>query len=840
MDAILQDIRFGVRMLGKDRGFAITAILTLALCLGANAAIFAIVNAVLLRPLPVPDADRILLMSNQYPKQGLAGNTSFTPDYVDRRRDLTVFEEQAMFTTVSLTVDIDGLAERLRTMLVTPSWFRLVRVAPILGRGFHDDDAQPGNVVYDRDGQRVVIPSGQTVVLSYAIWQQLFGGDPAALGRELMISGRPHTVVGVMPRGFLFVNPDVRLWVPMVFTDEMLATRHGGLGSYHIGRLAEGATADQVRAQLAAIDVANMDRFPQWREFMVNAGYFTRVERLKDMVVRDVRTTLYLLWGSAAFVLLLGAANVINLVLARSSSRGTELATRVALGAGRLRVVRQLITESLIVAVLGGAVGLLFGLWLIDALLYVGGERLPRAGEVRLDWAVTAFALAVSLGVGVLIGLLGSGILLNANIRELLNEQGRSWTSGRGARAVRHALVVAQVSLACVLLTGSLLLLVSFRRTLAVDAGFSGRDIVTAATSLNASYPGDGELRTFMTRALAAFRAIPGVSAVGATNTLPFDGAYSSRVVVPEGWVAPPGGFPGAARWIAITPGYLEAMSIRLVRGRAFDEGDDERRPRVAIVDERLAQRFWPDRDAIGQRLYTPLDPDDLKTMAEPSHFLTVVGVARTVRLEDLAGDRPTLGAFYYPYAQGRVMPTATMPRTMKFAIKTTVSLDSTARAVRAALSTIDPALPLFDVRSMDELTDLSLAVRKSALTLTIGFGLAALCLATLGIYGVLAYLVGQRGKEFGIRMALGGTMRDVFRLVLREGAMLAGGGLLIGLAANVGLGRLIQQQLYEVQPLDPVVIALVLVTMGTVALLACAIPARRATQVNPAEVLTA
>jgi predicted permease len=492
-----------------------------------------------------------------------------------------------------------------------------------------------------------------------------------------------------------------------------------------------------------------------------------------------------------------------------------------------------------VVGLVGGAIGLLFGLWLIDALVQVASERLPRAGEVRLDLAVTTFGLAASIGVGVLIGLLSSGIVLNANIRELLIERGRSGTGGRRTRAVRRALVVAQVSLACVLLTGSALLLVSFRRTLAVETGFSARDVVTAATNLNA-YPGDGELRTFMTRALAVFRALPGVAAVGATNTVPFDGAYSSRVVVPEGRVTQAGGFPGAARWIAITPGYLEAMSIRLVRGRAFDEGDDERRPRVAIVDERLAQRFWPDRDAIGQRLYTPLDPDDLKTMAEPSHFLTVVGVARTVRLEDLAGDRPTLGAFYYPYAQGRVMPTATMPRTMKFAIKTTVSLDSTARAVRAALSTIDPALPLFDVRSMDELTDLSLAVRKSALTLTIGFGLAALCLATLGIYGVLAYLVGQRGKEFGIRMALGGTMRDVFRLVLREGAMLAGGGLLIGLAANVGLGRLIQQQLYEVQPLDPVVIALVLVTMGTVALLACAIPARRATQVNPAEVLTA
>jgi putative ABC transport system permease protein len=281
-------------------------------------------------------------------------------------------------------------------------------------------------------------------------------------------------------------------------------------------------------------------------------------------------------------------------------------------------------------------------------------------------------------------------------------------------------------------------------------------------------------------------------------------------------------------------------MSIRLVRGRAFDERDDERTPRVAIVDERLARSFWPDRDPIGQRLYTPIDPDDLKTMAEPSHFLTVVGVARTVRLEDLSGDRPTLGAFYYPYAQGRVMPTATMARTMKFAIKTRASLDATARAMRAELAKVDPALPLFDVRSMDEWTDLSLAVRKSALTLALGFGLVALCLATLGIYGVLAYLVAQRRKEFGIRMALGGTVRDIFRLVLREGALLAAGGLLIDMVGNVAFGGVIRDQLYEVRPLDPLVLALVLVTLGAVALLACALPARRATKVNPAIALNA
>jgi predicted permease len=455
----------------------------------------------------------------------------------------------------------------------------------------------------------------------------------------------------------------------------------------------------------------------------------------------------------------------------------------------------------------------------------------------QLDWAVSAFGLAVSIGVGVLIGLLSSSLALKANVREILVEQGRSGTAGRGPRALRSVLVVAQVSLACVLLTAATLFLVSFRRTVAVDPGFAARGVVTAATNL-AAYPADAELRTLMTRALAAFRAIPGVSAVGATNAIPFDGALSSRVVVPEGWVASPGGFPDAARWIAITPGYFEAMSIRLVRGRAFDERDDERTPRVAIVDERLARSFWPDRDPIGQRLYTPLDADDLKTMAQPSHFLTVVGVAQTVRLEDLSGDRPTAGAFYHPFAQGRVMPQATMPHTMKFAIKTTAGLEATVRSVRAELARVDPALPMFDIRSMDEWTDLSLAVRKSALTLTAGFGLVALGLATLGIYGVLAYVVALRRREFGIRMALGGTMRDVFNLVLREGGLLAGMGLLVGMAANVALGRLIRNQLYDVSPLEPMVIVAVLITMGAVALLASVLPARRATRVNPAEVL--
>src|SRR5690349_13249825 len=778
MDALWQDLKYGVRSLWRDKGFALTVLLTFAVCIAANAALFAIVNSVILRPLPVADANAILIMSNDYPNAGVrGGNNSASGDYYDRLREMTVFESQAMFRGRNQTVELNGSPQQVRGMLVTPSWFHLLRVSPMIGRPFADEEGEIG-----RD---------QEVVLSYGLWRELYGGDKSVLGQSLRISGRPFTVVGVMPRNFNFIEPEVRLWIPLAFTAEEKTLHHSN-NWFHIGRLKPGATMQQAQAQVNAINAENLERFPEMKEVLINAGFHTTAKPLQDMLTAGVKGTLYLLWGGAFLVLLIGGLNIANLALARLAMRRKQIATRIALGASRARLVRQLILENLGLALLGGIGGIAFGAGVLRALNAIGLEHFPRANAVRMDGTAVLVALGLSLAAGFLVGLLPLAGISKIGISDALHEESRTGTGGKKSRRVRQLLVTAQVGFAFTLLMGAGLLLASFRNLLHVDPGFKPNGVVSASVSLPQSrYAKDDALRSFMNRALPAIRSFPGVSYAGATRAIPLGGNHNDSVILAEGYQMKPGESLISPLNIGVTPGYFEALGISMVRGRPFDEGDTETSPRVIIVDERLARHFWPNQDPIGRRMYFPGgDPKDFLKVDEHTVWFTVVGVARTLRYENLDDSGASVGAYYRCNSQDPA-------GTFTFAIKTAGDPASTTRALRAEIARLDPEVALFDIHTMSERIDLSLASRRTSMLLANAFGGVALFLASLGIYGVLAYLVAQRTREIGIRVALGSTRTGILQLVLREGFKLVVMGFVLGTVGAAFLQKAVATQIY-------------------------------------------
>lgn len=817
MENFIREIRYSIRSLLRDKGFATTVLLTLAFCIAANTATFAIVNSVLLRPLPVPDADGIVLMSNRYPNAGVTdSNQSSSGDYFDRLRVVTALQQQAFFQILDETLDHDRTPEQTTGMSVTPSFFPLIKVGPAIGRAFTAEEGEPGNE--------------HKVILSDALWRKLYGGDPNAIGRELRIGGRPYTIVGVMPRGFNFVNPDVRFLVPLAFSPEAKNAYHNN--NWHsIGRLKPGATVAQVQAQVDALNAANMERFPAFKEVLINAGFHTEVEPLQNMIVRDVKNVLYLLWGGAAFVLFIGALNLANVALARLTVRRKEIATRLALGASRAQLLRQFVTEHVLIAVAGGAAGIGLGAALLRALATIGLDRFPRASEVQIDAMVILAALGMSAAVGILMGILPLANLLQINVNHALHDDSRTGTSGTRTRRLRQVLVGAEIGFAFVLLMGAGLLLTSFRNLLNVDPGFTSERVLTVSTSAPWSrYTKDNAQRALMNRLLDAIRRTPGITSAGATIAIPFGSSNSDGVILAEGYTMKPGESMISPRRLSITPGYFETMKIALKRGRYFSDHDNESSLPVVIIDEKLAQHFWPNRDPIGQRMYRP-DKPSAETDAN-TRWLTVVGVVRSVRLENLAGTGNSVGAYYFPYAQD-------LSGNYTFAIKTNGDPVSMERAVRTAVAQVDPELALFDIRTMGERAELSVSSRRTSMMLGLGFGVAALFLSAIGIYGVLAYLVTQRRREIGIRVALGSTSAGVVKLVLREGLLLVVIGLIAGFTGAVALQKAVATQIYGVQPLDPLVMGSVIVLLGSIALTACIVPARRALSIDPVRVLS-
>lgn len=817
MDALLQDLKFAARQLYKDKGFLFTTVLTLALCIGANTTIFSVINGVILRPLPVPEPERLVNMWNAYPGAGAGGEgqprgANGVPDYFDRRELTDVFEHLAAFRSRGRSLEIEGTAQRVRSVQATPSYFRLWRADAAVGRTFTEQESEPGNE--------------QVVVLSHGLWQQLYGGDASAVGMDLRVDGEPYTIVGIMPREFSLIDNSARLWTPLAFAAEDRLSYHSNSYSM-IARLAPGVTLAQAQEQIDALNLRNMDLMPELKPLLIDAGFHTPVVSLQEDMVRDVRGILYMLWGGVAFVLLIGCLNVANLVLVRSTARSKELATRFALGARRLRVVRQLVTEIVVLTLGGGAVGLLVGQAGLRALASMGMDQLPRAAEIGMDGTAVVFTLGLALVVGMVVSLIPVASVLRLDLSSVFREEGRTGTAGRSVRLLRKGMVAAQVAFAMVLLAGAGLLLASFAQLLAVNPGFEPERVLTGTVVLSGSrYAEDSEIRGFTDVALSRIRALPGVEGAGVTTQIPFGSGFSDSVIFAEGYVMEPGESVISPLQNVVSTGYFEAMQIVVLEGRAFDEHDLEGGRPVIIIDQALAGRFFPQGGAVGKRMWQPTSVEDILN-PEKAEYHDIVGVVAAVRMRGLMEGSDNNGAYYFPLAQEN-------RRGLDFAIKTSGDPSQLIGAVRGVIAGLDPDLPWFDVRTMQERIDDSLTDRRTPLLLSAGFSVVALLLAAVGIYGVLAYLVQLRTKEVGIRVALGSDAGGIFRLVLREGVLIVLVGLLLGVFGTLALGRFIESQLYGVSSMDPAVLAAVAGVLAAVATLACLVPAWRATRIDP------
>jgi predicted permease len=821
VEVLRHDLIFALRLLRRDLSYTATVVLTLAICLGANAAIFTVVRSVLLRPLPYPNPDRLAFLYDGFPGAGVERAGMSVPNWVDRVALTDVFDSVALYRTRGFDAGTTGSVERLAAQQVTPSFFRVLGVTPARGRFFSEDEAQEGK--------------GKVAVVSHEYWLTRLGADDKAIGRDVRLNGEPFVIVGIMPADFVFLNPAVRLWIPSTFGAEERAEDSRWSQDYEaVARLAPGVAVAQAQARLDGQNAGIVERAGPLKQIIVNAGYHSVVSPLAADLVRHTQAALRLLWGGALFVLLIAAVNVSNLALVRTGGRLKEIATRFAIGAARGRVARQLFTETILLTTIGAALGLAIGAWSLDGLSWIGLDDIPRGHEIRLDGVVIAVTLGLALLLGFAIGLVPAVQLAGINMNTVLREEGRSATASRGSRLTRRALVVAQVALAFVLLVGAGLLLASFDRVLAVDPGFRPSHVLSGRLNPPGSrYDSDAALGAFAERVAQRVRALPGVEAVGATSNLPFTEDNSSTVIIPEGYQMAPGESLVSPNQLRATAGYFEAMNIPLKRGRFFTDSDTREATRVLIIDEALARKFWPNSDPIGKRMYQPERPEDVVKPSENVKWRQIVGVVGSVKQQGLIeGEGARVGAFYLPYSQE---PT----RNVGLAIRTSADPERITSTVREAIAAIDPELSLFDVRTMSARVDRSLNPRRTPMMLSMGFAGIALLLASIGIYGVLSHQVSQRRREIGIRMALGSDAKRVVQLVLREGLLLVGVGLAGGLIGALVLRRFIASELYAVNALDPVVIGAVTIVLALASLVACLAPARRAARVSPLVALT-
>jgi len=811
---MLNDLRYALRQLAKTPGFTAVAILTLALCIGANSAIFSVVHAILLKPYPWPGADRLVYVYNTYPRMGLTYAGTSIPDYLDRRTGVSGFADSAMFTTQSFNLAGAAEPERIVGLRATPSLFTTLQTGAALGRVFTDEEAQPGRE--------------KVVVLSHTLWKNRFGADPAIVGKTIRLNTEPYTVLGVMPEWFYFPQPRVQAWVPFAFTPVQRSDdERGNEYSTAIARLKPGATLAAVQRDLDAIQAHNVTRLPDQAPFWKSSGFGGRTVGFLDRNVENIRGMLWLVQAGVAAALLIGCANVASLLLARAVARERELAIRAALGAGRARLVRLLLTESLVLWLAGGALGLVVALWGVGALGSLGLSTLPRAFGVELDFTVFAFTLLCALAAGVVFGALPAWSASRGDAAAALKEAGTRTTAGRRTQRLRAALVVIEIALAVMLLSTAGLLVKSFARLQEQSPGFAPAGVVTARLDLPAAkYNKPEKIVAFHDATVAALRALPGVTEAGLTSLLPFTGNNSQGSYSSPEIQLPPGAPAPHAQVRDVDVGYFRALGLTLLRGRWFATTDTAGTQHVAVIDRLLAERYWPGQDPLGKHLSRNFGSTD------PKDLWTIVGVVAPVKVENLE-ENVSKETIYFPFAQQPDLD-------LYLTVKTAGDPSALAAGVRAAVHSADPEQPIYDFKTMAQRMDDTAQPRRAPMVLLSLFSGVALLLAALGVYGVLAFSVTQRTAEFGIRLALGATARDIAALVLRQGSLLVVTGIAAGLAGYLALSRIVAQLLYGVSAADPVTLALAPLVLALVALVASLLPARRATKVDPMTALRA
>jgi predicted permease len=794
MEQLWQDIRYAVRTLMKQPTFALTAIFTLALGLGANAAIFGVVNSVLLRPLPFPAPDALVVVWGRYPEFGRTSTSA--PDYRDWRDGIAAFEHLSAFVPASFNLSGPGEPEQVHGARVTANFFQALGVAPASGRTFVAGE--------DRDG------APDLAVIGDGLWRRRFSADPAIVGRTVQINDRPHTVAGIMPPGFTSGEAH-ELWIPLNVENPAYPRRAEFLTV--IGRLAPGATVAQAQSQLDVVVRRLAAQYPQ-----TNSTIQAEVVSMQADLVREAKPALLVFTGAVALVLLIACANVANLLLARASARQREVAVRLALGASRGRLVRQLLTENLLLSVLGAAAGLVLAGWALDALRASGTTFVPRLTEIGVDWRVAGFAVALAIGTSLLFGLAPAVRLVALDgLPAALKEGARSATSG-GLR-FRNALVLGEAALAIVLLAAAGLLLRSFVRLNQVDMGFDPRGVLTYELILpTARYPDETTLVPIIDRIVERTRAIPGVEAVAVSSDLPLESTNYLTFQL-EGRVETRGGTSDVQPF-RVSPDHFAVLGIPLRSGRLLAASDDANAPAVAVVNEELVRRFLRGQDPIGRRIQVSDGSDSAAT---------IVGVVGDVAQEGVSA--APYAQVYQPIAQG---PT----RSIRVALRTTGNPLALANQARAALASADPELPLTKLRTMEERLSGSLTQPRVSMAVLAVFALLALALAAIGIYGVMSYAIARRTREIGIRIALGAQPRDVRRLVIGEGMRPVVAGVALGVAGALALTRLMRTLLYDVSPSDPMTLGAVAFLLTAVALVAAWVPARRATRVDALEAL--
>ena len=803
----MNDLRYALRQLRKAPAFTVTALATVAICLGANLAIFAVINSILLRPLPFPDADWLVTIYNTYPKAGVENDGSSVTNYFERRGNIPALSSLSIFMNRAEPVGEPGSTEQEEIMRVSAEFFATLGVGVVMGRPFAEADMADDSGV---------------VILTDGFWRQRLNSNPDVLGRDLRVNGIPRKVVGVLPPDFRFLSTEAALYLPYKTGSPQPATRHsGGGGTHMIARLKPGVTIAEAQAQIDAHNTAVEKGGPE-AKMMAEAGFRSPVVSLHAHHVRSIRPTLLLMQGGVFFLLLIGAVNLINLLLIRASSRAKEMAIRQSMGASRQHVVRQVLTETVLLTAAGGLLGVVAGAWGTQLLQVLGANRLPLGAHIVFDGWLAAIGLIGAVVLGVVIAVPIAWFNLGSHLANALQSESRSGTINRATQRLRHGFIVAQIGLAFVLLAGAALLGLSLKKVMAVSPGFRADHVLAGECTLTWQLAQDPV--GIVDRLLESIRQQPGIAAAGTITNIPLSGDSGKTAITPKGYVPPPGQSVHGHYSYGVDGDYFTALGIPLREGRFLSSADSHRPERVCVVDEDLARRYWPNGGALGQQVFRGNESDEAK-------LFTIVGVVGAVKQAELTESQGQ-GAVYLPYAH------RTGDSSVFVVARTSQRPEAFAETLRKLVRAAHPDLAIDNIRSMDTRVAESLIARRSPALLAGIFAGVALLLAAIGTYGVLSYAVAQRTREIGIRMALGAQRKQIGAQFLSLGLRLLVAGTILGLIGAWWAGRAMQSVLFDVPVLPLATLAGAALVMGAVSLVACLIPARRASRVDPVEAL--